>query len=114
MLSEEEGCAVLKRVFEERGFAISERFPFEEEGVAFNADGWDPAARVGYEYMSRSDGDHEDLDPDELAVLGGWMEEGRLFLFVIDETDIDDADELAAAARAFLDEVERRRARGGG
>jgi len=108
MLSEAEGRSVLKRLFEARGYQIREDFPFREENVAFNADGWDPDARVGYEYMTHEERDHEDLSPDELLRIGEWIEAGRLYLFVVDETDIDDAAELEAAASSFLDEVARR------
>lgn len=113
-LSEADGCAILKRVFEARGFSIAEAFAFREGDVSFTADGWDPTARVGYEYMTREEGDHEDLTPRELERLAEWMESGRLFFFIVDETDIADAKELEGAAHAFLDEVERRRAAGRG
>jgi hypothetical protein len=109
MLNEYQGREILKELFEGRGYAIVEGFPFREGDVSFNADGWDPSARVGYEFMTTSERDHEDLSPDELLRLSEWIREGRLFLFIIDETDVGDADELRAAAESFLDEVERRR-----
>lgn len=112
MLREEDGCRILKGVFERRGFAIVEGFPFREGDVAFTVDGWDPSARVGYEFMTTADQDHEDLQPDELLRLHEWVKAGKLFLFIIDETDIQGEEELAAAAEAFLDEVEARRAKG--
>lgn len=111
MLSEAEGRAVLKEIFETRGYQIREDFPFREESVTFNADGWDPDARVGYEYMTHEERDHEDLSPDELLRIGEWVEAGRLYLFIIDETDIAGREELAAAAIGFLEEVDRRRGR---
>lgn len=110
MLSEHQGREILRETFEARGFAIVEGFPFREGDVSFDADGWDPNARVGYEFMTTSARDHEDLAPDELLRLSEWIREGRLFLFIVDETDVRDADELRRAAGAFLDEVERRRA----
>lgn len=112
MLREDEGCRILKSVFERRGFSIVEEFPFREGDVAFTADGWDPDKRVGYEYMTTSERDHEDLQPDELLRLTEWIEAGKLFLFIVDETDIDGEEELVAAAEAFLDEVATRRAQG--
>lgn len=112
MLLEDDGCRILKSVFERRGFTIVEEFPFREGDVTFTADGWDPSARVGYEFMTASDKDHEDLQPDELLRLTEWIEAGKLFLFIVDETDIEGEAELVAAAEAFLDEVQARRAQG--
>ena len=110
MLSESQGCEVLKAIFEARGFRIAEDFPFREGKVAFNVDGWDPEARVGYEYMTHSARDHADLEPDELLLISEWNERGRLFIFIVDETEVNSAEELSAAANAFLDEVDARRA----
>lgn len=112
MLHEDDGCRILKTVFERRGFSIVEEFPFREGDVSFTADGWDPNARVGYEFMTTTQKDHEDLQPDELLRLTEWIEAGSLFLFIVDETDIESENELIAAAEAFLDEVEARRAKG--
>lgn len=112
MLTEAEGCAVLRRVFEGRGFRIEENQAFNEGDVSFTIDGWDAARRVGFEYMTREEGDHEDLDPGEIAQLAEWMEAGRLFIFIVDEVDIAEEAELASAANAFLDEVARRQAIG--
>lgn len=109
MLDEAGGCEVLARVFAQRGFSIQRNVTFAEQGVEFVADGWDPKARVGFEYLTHAAGDHLDLTDDEMAKLVARMEAGELFFFVIDETDIESADELAWAANRFLDEVARRR-----
>jgi hypothetical protein len=112
MLSEAEGRRVLKALFEARGFAITEDVSFAEDGVEFSADGWDAEQRVGYEYLTREDRDHEDFTAVELARIGEWIEAGTLYFFVVDEGQISDEGELTAAATAFLDEVERRRGAG--
>ncbi len=112
MLSEKDGCKILKAVFEERGFAIEENVPFDEKGVQFECDGWDAKARVGYEYMTQEATDHEDLDPDELLRLSEWAAQGGASIFIIDETDIETPEELAEAANRFLDEVSRLRGAG--
>jgi len=109
MLTEAQGCAVLKRVFSSRGYKIQENVDFSEGTVKFNADGWDPKARVGYEYMTVEAGDHDDLSPDEMKQLGNWMNQGKLFFFIVDEANIEDEEELSWAANRFLDEVARRR-----
>ncbi|MEZ4383249.1 MAG: hypothetical protein R3A79_18115 [Nannocystaceae bacterium] len=112
MISEAEGCAILTRVFESRGYRIARDVLLAVGGVELTADGWDADARVGFEYMTLEAGDHADLTPAEMVELGERMERGELFLFVIDENRIEVAEDLEWAARAFLDEVARRR--GGG
>lgn len=102
---------MLHAVFTERGFTIEENVAFAEGGVSCDLDGWDAAARVGYEYRCHAERDHDDLDDTELAVLATRMERGELFILIIDDDDIADADELRGYAEAFLNEVSRRRGR---
>jgi hypothetical protein len=113
MLSEAEGCAVLKQVFTARGYTIADNVALDEGGVRFHADGWDAGARVGFEYLTHLAGDHAELASAVMAGLGAHIAAGKLFLFVIDETDIATAEELGEAAGKFLDEVARRRGAGG-
>ncbi len=108
MLSEAEGCAVLKRAFAGRGYSIQENVPFREGRLDFTADGWDPVARVGYEYLTHLAGDHAELTAIARAELGRRIAAGDLYIFVVDETAATSAEDLAAAAEAFLDEVARR------
>lgn len=109
MISEEEGCAVLKSVFEAAGYKIAENVPFEEGNVKFEADGWDAKARVGYEFMTLRERDHEDLDPDEMLSLQQWTEQGKLHFLFIDETDVEDLEALRDTAEQFLEAVAKRR-----
>lgn len=109
MLSEAEGCDILHAVFRARGYQTLANVAFAEDGVDFDADGWDPEARVGFEYMSSETDDHDDLGPDELARLAERMDRGELFFFIIDESEVPDAATLRWAAERFLDEVARRR-----
>lgn len=109
MLSEAEGCELLHAVFRARGYPTQADVAFAEEGVEFDADGWDPGARVGFEYLSSEAGDHHDLTPGEVARLGERMDRGELFILIIDESEVADAATLRFAAEHFLDEVTRRR-----
>lgn len=111
MLTEQEGCDVLARVFAARGLHIERDVFFEENGVSFTVDGWDRHARVGFEYLTREQNDHDDLTADEMGRLAMRMERGELYVFVVDESDVSSAQELEDAAAKFLDEVEKRRAR---
>ena len=108
MLLEEEGCRILADVFAKRGFPVVRDIPFVEAGVSFDIDGWNAERRVGFEYRTSEAGDKDDLTLDELGLLAERMEAGELFIFVIDDTSIESADDLRAYAEAFLDEVERR------
>jgi hypothetical protein len=109
MLREAEGCDILHAVFRARSYQTRADVAFAEDGVEFDADGWDPEARVGFEYMSSEAGDRHDLRPEELARLAERMDRGELFFFIIDESEVPDAETLRWAAERFLDEVARRR-----
>lgn len=109
MVREAEGCEILHSVFVARGYQIRRDVAFHELGVAFNADGWDPAARVGFEYLTSEADDRKDLTADEMAELAARMERGELFLLIVDEREVDAPETLRFAAEKFLDEVERRR-----
>jgi hypothetical protein len=108
VLTEEQGCAVLRRVFQTRGYQIQTNFPFHAGNVAFHVDGWDPAYRVGYEFITKGAGDHEDLPPEAMAQLSEWMTEGRLALFMIDQADVHSETDLEWAANRFLDDLASR------
>lgn len=108
-LTEAEGTAVLRRVFEAKGFSIAERFDFAEGGVHVNLDGWDAAARVGYEYLTEEEHDEAEFTKAVTAELEGRMEKGELFVMLIDEHDIESAAELEIAAECFLAAVAARR-----
>ncbi len=107
-LSEPEGCRILTEVFASRGFSLQANVPFDEGGVAFNVDGWDAAARVGFEYRTHEAGDHLDLSDEEIGRLGLRMERGELYLLIVDDERIPDAATLALHAGRFLDEVATR------
>ena len=100
---------ILAKAFSERGYAIERDVELQLPGVAFTADGWDPQARVGFEYLTHAAGDHLDLSMDEIEALAALMERGEVYVLLVDEHDVDTADDLAWAAARFLDEVDRRR-----
>ena len=112
MLTERQGCALLLQVFAARGYALARDVRFDEDGLCFDIDGWDAAARVGFEYRTHEAGDHKDLTDAELAVLAARIDTGDLAVFVIDDTAVEDEDELRRYAHQFLDAVAQRRADG--
>jgi len=104
-LSEIEGCSLLARLFRSRGYSIQRNVLFEEYGVSFHADGWDPHARVGFEFLTSEDDDHDDLSLEEYKTLNMAQQRGELSLFIIDEVEPISAQALVDEANEFLDEV---------
>jgi len=110
-LSEFEGCTLLARLFRRRGYAIERNVMFREYGVEFHIDGWDRKARVGFEFLTSEDDDHDDLDLQEYNTLTDAQRRGELSLFIIDEVEPLSPADLMAEASEFLDEVEADRRR---
>ena len=104
-LSETQGCDLLARLFRARGYAIERTVLFREYGVEFHVDGWDAKKRVGFEFLSSEDDDHDDLSLSEYQALGVAEQRGELALFIIDEVEPLSAADLALQANDFLDEV---------
>ena len=104
-LSEIEGCDLLARLFKARGYSIERNLVFREYGVEFHVDGWDAKQRVGFEFLSSEDDDHDDLTLSEYQTLAAAQQRGELALFVIDEVEPLSAADLALQANDFLDEV---------
>ena len=109
-LSEAAGCDLLVKVFRARGYTIARNLQFREYGVEFLVDGWDAKARVGFEYLSSEDDDHDDLSVVEYQALMEQQRGGELSLFIIDEVEPISAADLEEQANEFLDEVEAARA----
>ncbi|MFZ4732178.1 MAG: hypothetical protein ACOYK7_06515, partial [Pirellulales bacterium] len=104
-LSESRACTLLTRLFANRGYSIERNVPFRELGVAFDCDGWDPKARVGFEFLSSQHDDHDDLSLTEYQILMDEQQRGRLHLLILDEVETLTVAELTAAANEFLDEA---------
>jgi hypothetical protein len=101
-MTERDACALLKARFEAAGYTIAENQPFDEDGIAFEIDGFDAEARVGYEYVTDEAGDTWDVDDAVVAALAAHLRAGTLSVLVIGENDAPDAASLARAADAFL------------
>ncbi len=105
-LSETKACELLADIFRRRGYDISRNIPFAEYGVAFHIDGWDHKARVGFEFLSSEDEDHDDLTLEEFQTLMAAQLRGELAIFVVDEVELLSADDLLEKAEEFLDGLE--------
>lgn len=99
VLSESAGRVVLKEAFEAQGYHITENYPLSLEGVQVELDGYDPRARVGYEYLTEEDG----IEPGPLDYL---MRQNHCQLFLIDESQVPDAQAMLAAVFEFFRQIE--------
>ena len=104
-MTEASACALLKARFEKAGYAIAENVAFDEDGVAFEVDGFDAAKRVGYEYITDEAGDTWDVDNDVIAKLAERRDAGELFILVVGESEAPDAAALGRAADLFLGQL---------
>jgi len=93
------GRVVLKEAFEAQGYRIVENYPLALEGVEVELDGYDPDARVGYEYLTEEDG----IEPGPLDFL---MRQNYCHLFLIDESQVKDAPTMLAAVFEFFRTIE--------
>jgi hypothetical protein len=101
-LSESEGVRLLREEFVHAGLAIVEGAPFEVDGAALALDGYDPARRVGFEFVTAEAGDRKQYGPGVVEALERRMERGEVFLLLVDEWDVEGEEELRVAARRFL------------
>jgi hypothetical protein len=104
-MTEQSACALLKARFEKAGYEISENVAFDEDGVAFEVDGFDAAKRVGYEYITDEAGDTWDVDNEVIAKLAQRRDAGELFILVVGESEAPDPAALGRAADLFLGQL---------
>jgi hypothetical protein len=105
-MTEKDACALLKARFQKAGYKIAENVAFDEDGVAFEVDGFDAAKRVGYEYITDEAGDTWDVGSDVVVALEARRDAGELFILVVGEADAPDAAALGRAADLFLGQLE--------
>ena len=101
-MQEAAACAFLKARFEAAGFSIVENQTYEDDGIRFEIDGFDPDRRVGYEYVTSEAGDGWDVDDSVIAALAQRRANGTLYVLVVDEAEAPDEAALAERADAFL------------
>ena len=94
------GRVVLKEAFEAQGYQVIENFRLcLEGGVEVELDGYDPEARVGYEYLTEEDG----IESGPLDVL---MRHNHSHIFLIDESQVPDAHAMLEAVFEFFRQIE--------
>lgn len=100
-MTEAEGCALLKSVFEAAGYQIAERVPLQVGGVRVELDGFDARAGVGYEFLTTEAGDRAEFTAEVVGQLEVRIRRGELALLLIDERDVT-RERLRFAAERFL------------
>jgi len=73
--------------------------------VSFHIDGWDAKKRVGFEFLTSEDDDHDDLSLAEYQTLMAAQQRGELALLILDEVEPLSVADLKAMADEFLDEA---------
>lgn len=106
-MDERTGGAVLERCFSAAGFHIERGFKLVGAGFEVVLDGYDPARRVGYEYLTTEAGDRAELTPPVVAALEAAIERGDFHLLLVDELDVEGEAELELAARRFIERLPR-------
>lgn len=106
-MNEREGTALLKARFEAAGYRIREGFRYQSGGVSFSMDGFDPDARVGFEYVTTAAGDRAEITPEVVAHLERRMRAGEIAVLLLDEREAPSKDLLEFAAARFLAAVAR-------
>ncbi len=107
-LTEREGVLLLAREFVRAGLSLTEDCPIEVEGGTVHLDAYDPARRVGFEFVTDEAGDRREIGPEVVAALERKMEAGEAWILLVDEWDVEGPDDLALAARRFLGELRSR------
>lgn len=106
--SEREGALLLRQEFERAGLVIQENCPVDLDGTLVELDGLDPAHRIGFEFITTEAGDRKTITPELIAKLEERMATGSLHVLLIDEWDVETADDLVTGARRFLSELRKR------
>lgn len=109
MLTEQQGCAILRDEFLSAGYDIQDNVLFHEDGIRFCIDGFDSLARVGFEFITTEAGDRTELTAEVISAIEKRLTSGDLLLLLVDEYEIQTEDELRGYARRFLELVASRR-----
>jgi hypothetical protein len=115
-LTEAAARALLAERFRAAGFRVRYDVPVARDGAfALTVDGYDPARRVGFEYVAEAEAG-ADLDPDERAALARDHEQRILIIDAAGTAETaetaetagaaDAADEIRALAERFLQALE--------
>ncbi len=106
-ISESAAREILDRVFRRAGIAMQNDYPFRIERTMLSLDGYDPVAKVGYQFVAHADADVvTDFDTSAESALRELDRAGKVRLFIVHDGDVRDLDELQAMASEFIDDLD--------
>ncbi|MCP4444107.1 MAG: hypothetical protein GY811_02015 [Myxococcales bacterium] len=96
---------IIVRRMSKRGIALQSDYAFSHDDLLLRLDGYDPAKKVGYQYISHAGADVvTDFDytaEQRLAQLGA---QGIVHILVIHDHQAPDTDEVLRRVQVFLDQ----------
>ncbi len=107
--TEQEARDFLNIRFRAAGYELTADYNFHAPGIAVVLDGFDPAKRCGYVYISHDDVDIvSDIGHGEELAFKQMYDTGDAFIMVIHDRDIDQLSTLEHRLDDFLRSVHRR------
>jgi hypothetical protein len=107
-LDEAAARAILDRAFADAGLTVQHDFPFTGAGLLLALDGYDPVAKVGYQFVSHGDVDVvTDFDAAAEQAMRELDGVGKVRLLIVHDGDVADGAALAALANVFLAGLDR-------
>ncbi len=102
-LSEERARTILDARFKAAGIVLQTDYAFREADLLVNLDGYDPAQRIGYAYISHGDADVvTDFDAAAELAFEQLAEAGTAFVLVVHDTDVPTPDALERRIDRFF------------
>ena len=108
LVREREGAEQLRELFDRAGCAIQMNVPLRLDAGTVTLDGWDPAKKIGFEFITTEAGDRAEFTASVIAEIETRMDRGELYLFLLDEALVPRPESLERAANRFLDTLRSR------
>jgi hypothetical protein len=107
-IDENRAREILDARFSAAGAALTHDYALAEGDLAITLDGFDPARRIGYAFISHADADViTDFDEAAELALQGLADRGRCRVLVIHDRDIPNEDAIERRIDAFFDALHR-------
>jgi hypothetical protein len=107
-LSEADARRILDARFTAAGVALQADYRFHDSDLLVVLDGYDPARRIGYTFVSHRDADVvTDFDSAAELAFQHLASEARAFVLVVHDVDVPSADALENRIDAFFEQVRR-------
>ncbi len=105
-LTEAQARTILDARFRAAGAQLQADYPFREEDLMVTLDGFDPARRLGYAFLSHADADVvTDFDPAAEVAFDQLARDNRAFVLIVHDSDVPTPDALERRIDAFFDQM---------